>query len=157
VLWTDVGLLVMAVLLASILGLRAYVSIQLPVLMIATSAGMWLFYVQHHFEGAYWARRGDWDYVTAALQGSSYYRLPQVLQWFTGNIGFHHIHHLSPGIPNYRLEACANADARFRAVPELTLLGSLKALAYRLWDEQQQVWVGYGAVRARRAGLRQRP
>jgi len=150
VMWTNVGLLAVAGTLAALLGVRAYLLIQLAVLGLATSVGMWLFYVQHQFEGAYWARREEWDYTDAALRGSSWYRLPRVLQWFTGNIGFHHIHHLNPGIPNYRLEACANADPRLRAVPELTLRTSLRSLAYRLWDERAQAWVGFAAVRARR-------
>jgi omega-6 fatty acid desaturase (delta-12 desaturase) len=149
VLWTDLGLLGTAALIAPLIGIRGYLLIQVAVLTLAASAGMWLFYVQHQFEGAYWARRHEWDYVAAALHGSSFYRLPRVLQWFTANIGFHHIHHLSPGIPNYRLEACANADPRFRAVRHLTLLASLKALTYRLWDERRQAWVGYAAVRSR--------
>jgi omega-6 fatty acid desaturase (delta-12 desaturase) len=111
---------------------------------------VWLFYVQHQFEGAYWERRGQWDYVTAALHGSSYYRLPKVLQWFTGNIGFHHIHHLSPGIPNYNLEKCHKADPRLQGARHITLLDSLKSISYRLWDEQRQKLVGYGDLRTLR-------
>jgi len=90
--------------------------------------------------------------VRAALHGSSYYRLPKVLQWFTGNIGFHHIHHLSPGIPNYNLEKCHNADPLLQAARHITLLASLKSFSYRLWDEQRQKWVGYRYLRTLRRG-----
>jgi omega-6 fatty acid desaturase (delta-12 desaturase) len=152
VVWTNLGILGMAAILASLLGIKTYLLIQLPVLVIAGTAGVWLFYVQHQFEGAYWARRGEWDYVAAALHGSSYYRLPKVLQWFTGNIGFHHIHHLSPGIPNYNLEKCHNADPLLQAATHITLLASLKSFSYRLWDEQRQKWVGYRYLRALRRG-----
>jgi omega-6 fatty acid desaturase (delta-12 desaturase) len=142
----------MAALLTWLMGLQAYLVIQVTVLMIAGSVGVWLFYVQHQFEGAYWERRDQWDYVTAAIQGSSFYKLPRVLQWFTGNIGFHHIHHLSPGIPNYNLEKCHKADPLFEGVERVTLLSSLRSLTYRLWDEQRRKWVGYGHVRALRRG-----
>jgi len=152
VLWTNLAILGVASLLTWLMGLKAYLVIQVTVLMIAGSVGVWLFYVQHQFEGAYWERRDQWDYVTAAIQGSSFYHLPRVLQWFTGNIGFHHIHHLSPGIPNYNLEKCHKADPLFQDVERVTLLSSLKSLTYRLWDEQRQKWVGYGHVRALRRG-----
>ncbi len=152
VLWTNLAILAMAVLLSWQVGVQAYLVIQATVLMIAGSVGVWLFYVQHQFEGAYWARRGQWDYATAALHGSSYYRLPKVLQWFTGNIGFHHIHHLSPGIPNYNLEKCHDADPLLQDATHITLLTSLKSLGYRLWDEQRQKWVGYRHLRTLRRG-----
>jgi omega-6 fatty acid desaturase (delta-12 desaturase) len=152
VLWTNLAILGMAALLTWLMGLQVYLVIQATVLMIAGSVGVWLFYVQHQFEGAYWERRDQWDYVTAAIQGSSFYKLPRVLQWFTGNIGFHHIHHLSPGIPNYNLEKCHKAEPLFQDVERVTLLSSLKSLTYRLWDEQRRKWVGYGHVRALRRG-----
>ena len=152
VLWTNLAILGIAALLAWWMGLQAYLAIQATILAIAGSVGVWLFYVQHQFEGAYWERRGQWDYVTAALHGSSYYRLPKVLQWFTGNIGFHHIHHLSPGIPNYNLEKCHNADPLLQGAAHITLLASLKSLGYRLWDEQRQTWVGYRYLRSVRRG-----
>jgi len=152
VVWTDLGILGMAAVLTSLLGIKTYLLIQLPVLVIAGTVGVWLFYVQHQFEGAYWARRSEWDYVAAALHGSSYYRLPKVLQWFTGNIGFHHIHHLSPGIPNYNLEKCHKADPLLQGATHITLLASLKSFSYRLWDEQRQKWVGYRYLRTLRRG-----
>lgn len=150
VLWTNLAILGMAAMLGWLLGIKAYLMIQVMVLVIAGSVGVWLFYVQHQFEGAYWKRRGRWDFMTAALQGSSFYRLPRVLQWFTGNIGFHHIHHLSPGIPNYNLEKCYRAEPLFRDVEHVTLLSSLRSATYRLWDEQRHAWVGYRQLRTLR-------
>jgi len=148
---TNLAILAMAALLGWLLGIKAYLLIQVLVLMIAGSVGVWLFYVQHQFEGAYWARHDRWDFVTAALHGSSFYKLPRGLQWFTGNIGFHHIHHLSPGIPNYYLEKCHKAEPLFQGVACITLLSSLQSASYRLWDERQQTWVGYRHVRALRS------
>lgn len=147
VYWTNLGVLGVAAALSWIFGFKAYVVIQLAVVMVAGSAGMWLFYVQHQFEGVYWERRDEWDYATAALQGSSFYKLPKILQWFSGNIGFHHLHHLSPRIPNYHLEKCHKADPMFQSVRPVTLFSSLKSLTFRLWDEQPRKLVGYGRLR----------
>lgn len=140
---TTAALLFLAAGLIALFGLGAYLIIQLTVLTVATTAGVWLFYVQHQFEDVYWERKGDWDFAQAALQGSSFYKLPRVLQWFSGNIGFHHIHHLSPRIPNYALERAHNAEPLFQAVKPLTLRRSLKSFTYRLWDERRQKLVGY--------------
>jgi omega-6 fatty acid desaturase (delta-12 desaturase) len=145
---TNLALLVYALGMGYIFGWKAWILLQLGVLMVAGSAGVWLFYVQHQFEGVYWERREHWDYEQAALQGSSFYKLPRILQWFSGNIGFHHIHHLSPRIPNYNLEKCHNSEPLFQTVKPVTLLSSLKALNFRLWDEQHQRLVGYRALRA---------
>ncbi len=112
----------------------------------------------HHASSGDLDRRGtDWDYATAALKGSSFYKLPKVLQWFSGSIGFHHIHHLSPRIPNYHLEKCHRAEPLFQTVKPVTLFGSLKSLTFRLWDEQHQRLVGYRALRAVRQQQRQSP
>ncbi|MEI6566503.1 MAG: fatty acid desaturase, partial [Verrucomicrobiota bacterium] len=132
-------------------GWKMWILLQLVVLTVAASAGVWLFYVQHQFEGVYWQRHENWDYQEAALQGSSFYKLPRILQWFSGNIGFHHIHHLSPRIPNYNLEKCHNAEPLFQTVKPVTLLASLGTMNLRLWDEQEQRLVGFGALRRRRA------
>lgn len=147
VYWTNLALALIAVGLAWAFGWKAYLVIQLTVLMVAGSAGVWLFYVQHQFEGVYWERGENWDYATAALQGSSFYKLPKVLQWFSGNIGFHHIHHLSPRIPNYNLEKCHQAEPLFQTVKPVTLFSSLKSFTFRLWDEQRRKLVGYGHLR----------
>jgi omega-6 fatty acid desaturase (delta-12 desaturase) len=145
----------LAVALSMAFGWKAYLLIQVSVVALAGSAGIWLFYVQHQFEGVYWARHDDWDYTTVALQGSSFYKLPKVLQWFTGNIGFHHIHHLRPAIPNYNLERCHQAVPLFQTVKPVTLLSSLRSLTFRLWDEQRQRLVGYGHLRQLRREMRQ--
>ena len=154
VYWTNLGVGIIAAGLIWIFGLKAYLIIQLTVLMVAGSAGVWLFYVQHQFEGVYWERSDDWDYAKAALKGSSFYKLPKVLQWFSGNIGFHHIHHLRPAIPNYNLEKCHKAVPLFQTVKPVTLFTSLKSLTFRLWDEQGHKLVGYGYLRTVRAQRR---
>jgi len=149
--WTNLAILGLAAGLSWIFGLKAYLLIQLMVVGVAGSAGVWLFYVQHQFEGVYWERAEEWDYTAAALQGSSFYKLPKVLQWFSGNIGFHHIHHLSPRIPNYHLEKCHKAEPLFQSVKTITLFSSFKSLTFRLWDEQRRKLVGYGCLRTRTA------
>jgi acyl-lipid omega-6 desaturase (Delta-12 desaturase) len=154
VYWTNLLLLAMALGLSWAMGYKAYLLLQLGVIAVAGSAGVWLFYIQHQFEGVYWERRGEWDYTKAALQGSSYYKLPRLLQWFSGNIGFHHIHHLSPRIPNYHLEKCHHAEPFFQSVQPVTLLSSLKSFSFRLWDEQRQKMVGYSALARARNALR---
>lgn len=143
VYWMNLAILGVAFAMTAGFGLKAYLLIQLTALMVAGSAGVWLFYVQHQFEGVYWERRDEWDYAAAALQGSSFYKLPRVLQWFSGNIGFHHIHHLSPRIPNYNLEKCHNADPLFQQVKPVTLFSSFRSFTFRLWDEQRRKLVGY--------------
>jgi omega-6 fatty acid desaturase (delta-12 desaturase) len=130
------------------IGIKAYVLIQLPVLLLASTAGVWLFYVQHQFDGVYWERRANWNFKKAALRGSSYYRLPRVLQWFTGNIGFHHVHHLSPSIPNYSLEKAHRTIPMLQQVKALTLRSSMASLSYRLYDEGQRKLVGFHHLKA---------
>jgi len=130
-----------------IFGLKAYLLIQLTTMTLVGSAGVWMFYVQHQFEDTYWERGSDWDYTTAALKGSSYYKLPKVLQWISGNIGFHHIHHLNSRIPNYNLEKCHKSHPLFQQVKAITLFSSFKSFTYRLWDEQQKKLVGYRHLR----------
>jgi acyl-lipid omega-6 desaturase (Delta-12 desaturase) len=148
--WINLGIAVMAVTMSLIFGFKAYAIIQLIIIGVAGSAGVWLFYVQHQFDGVYWERREQWDYTTAALQGSSFYKLPKVLQWFSGNIGYHHLHHLSSRIPNYNLERCHNAHPLFQTVKPVTLLSSLKSFSFRLWDEQQRKLVGFSHLRTLR-------
>jgi omega-6 fatty acid desaturase (delta-12 desaturase) len=154
VYWMNFSLLLVAAGLSAVFGLKAFLLIQLMVLAVAGSAGIWLFYVQHQFEDTYWERREHWDYTLAALQGSSFYKLPKILQWFSGNIGYHHLHHLSSRIPNYNLERCHNAHPVFQSVKPVTLLGSLKAFKFRLWDEDGRKLVGFSALREiRKRGL----
>lgn len=140
---TNLALLGVTALMSALMGLKAFLLIQLSVSTFAGAIGIWLFYVQHQFEGAYWERSKDWDYSAAALQGSSFYKLPRILQWFTGNIGFHHIHHWSPRIPNYYLQRCHEAEPLFQQIKPITLFASLKSLTFRLWDERRKMFVGY--------------
>ena len=153
----NLAILGMAVALSYVFGVKAYLLIQLTALMTAGSAGLWLFYVQHQFEDVYWERGDEWSYVSAALEGSSFYKLPRILQWFSGNIGFHHIHHLSPRIPNYNLEKCHRADPLFQAVKPITLFSSLKSITYRLWDEKNKKLIGYRQLRHLREQYKQTP
>ena len=114
-----------------------------PVVLIAGAAGVWLFYVQHTFRATYWARGSSWNYDKAAIAGSSYYDLPRVLHWFTGNIGYHHIHHLAPHIPNYRLRDAFESSPLLRQAPRLTLRESLACARMKLWDENRGCMVGF--------------
>ena len=116
------------------LGYGRVAAVQLPIMVIASIVGVWLFSVQHRFEHAQWMRDASWGFAAASLGGTSYLRLPRLLQWFTGNIGFHHVHHVDPRIPNYRLEECHNTDAGFQSASTLTLRTALQALRYVLWD-----------------------
>lgn len=140
---TNLCLFGLIALLCWVMGFKNFMIIQLLTLAFAASAGVWIFYVQHQFEGMYWERNDKWDYVKQAMQGSSFYRLPKILQWFTGNIGYHHIHHLSPRIPNYKLEQCHTENPMFQDVRPITFWSSFKSLAFRLWDEDRQELVGY--------------
>ncbi len=147
---TNLGIVGIILLMSASMGLKSYLMIQLPIVMVGFMVGFWLFYVQHQFEGVYWERHEKWDYLTEALEGSSFYKLPKVLQWFTGSIGFHHIHHLNPRIPNYYLEKCYQENLIFQSVKPITIRSSLKSLSFRLWDEETRKMVGYGGLKAYR-------
>jgi acyl-lipid omega-6 desaturase (Delta-12 desaturase) len=149
--YTNWILLGVTVAMSAIIGLKQFLLIQITVSAFAGATGLWLFYVQHQFQGAYWARSDKWNYTDAALKGSSFYKLPKVLQWFTGNIGFHHIHHLSPRIPNYHLQRCHEADPLFKGIKPVTLMASLQLIKFRLWDEQHNVFVGFNHLRSKRS------
>ncbi len=146
ILWTDVGLAAAIVLMGLLVGFRAFLVIQLPVTLLSTSIGVWLFYVQHQFEPTYWEHDERWAYDAAALQGSSYYRLPKLLQWATGNIGLHHVHHLLPRIPNYRLQRVLDEHPELRQVPTLTFFDSLRCVSLTLWDERARKLVPFPAT-----------
>ena len=147
VYWTNLALLVIVLLISVTIGLKAFFLVLLPVMILGTTAGIWLFYVQHQFEGVYWERHERWDYLSAALKGSSYYKLPRLLQWFSGNIGFHHIHHVSPRIPNYFLEKCHRDNPMFQGVKTLTLLSSMRCMFLSLWDEDKNELVSFGDLK----------
>lgn len=130
-----------------LIGWQAFLLVQVPIFMISGTAGIWLFYIQHTFEQSYFEVDKKWEFVRAAVEGSSYYRLPKVLQWLTGNIGYHHVHHLSPRVPNYKLEKAHSQSEALQHAPLITLATSLKALKFRLWDEKKGNFVGYGALK----------
>lgn len=143
VLYTNM-LIITVILIASwLFGWRTYLMIQLPVFWFAGAAGIWLFYVQHQFPGGYWARKGEWEPLRAAMEGSSFYQLPPMLRWFSSNIGYHHVHHLSPRIPNYHLKECYDAIPALQAKEPLTILKSLSCMRLKLWDEARQRMVGF--------------
>ena len=143
-------LLLLAVLGASwLIGFWNVVLIYLPTAAIGSSIGVWLFYVQHQYEEAYWQYNEQWDYFKAGIKGSSYYALPKVLQWFTANIGIHHLHHLDHLIPNYRLQECLDNHPELRAVNRITLWQSLACLRLKLWDESLGKMVGFREIRGR--------
>jgi acyl-lipid omega-6 desaturase (Delta-12 desaturase) len=146
--WASVWLnnLVLVLVFGSLLytiGWEPLVLAHLPILLIAGAFGVWLFYVQHTFEDAYWVRGKEWSSEAAAVAGSSYYDLPRVLHWFTGNIGFHHIHHLASRIPNYRLHEAFKSDPLLQKAPRLTIWTSLKSARLKLWDEDLKRMVGF--------------
>jgi acyl-lipid omega-6 desaturase (Delta-12 desaturase) len=144
---TNLAILLVVVVASFTIGLRTYLLIQFPVIVIAGSLGLWLFYLQHQFEKVYWARHEFWDPVRVALEGSSYLKLPKILQWFTGNIGLHHIHHARPTIPNYNLQRCFDNVPAFQAVEPLTIRTSLKSLGLGLYDEKQKKLISFRALR----------
>jgi omega-6 fatty acid desaturase (delta-12 desaturase) len=152
----NFALLSVAIVMSLLFGFWTYLLLQVVAWMVAGASGIWLFYIQHQFEDAYWERDEQWDYTAAALQGSSYYKLPRILQWFSGNIGFHHIHHLSSNIPNYNLERCHNADPIFQQVKPITLFSSFESLKYRLWDEPAKKLVSFARIRHLRREPRRR-
>lgn len=147
---TNLSILLVVVVASFTVGLRTYLMIQFPVIAMAGSFGLWLFYLQHQFENVYWARHELWDPVKVALEGSSYLKLPKILQWFTGNIGLHHIHHARPTIPNYHLQNCYDETALFQTVSPLTLHTSLNSLRLALYDEECKKLIGFRALRLSR-------
>jgi acyl-lipid omega-6 desaturase (Delta-12 desaturase) len=148
VLWTNLVLVLLVGGLCWLVGWREFLLVQSPAILLAGSAGVWLFYVQHQFEDAYWQDSDDWSYADAALRGSSYLKLPKVLQFFTGNIGLHHVHHLSARVPNYYLQRAHDANPIFHDVPTLTMWDGLRAVRLKLWDEQRGRLVTFAEARA---------
>jgi omega-6 fatty acid desaturase (delta-12 desaturase) len=139
----NLAIFTMYGLLAWVIGLKAVLMMWAPIMIVAGVWGVWLFYVQHQYEDTYWRGRNEWEYGTAALMGSSYYKLPRIVQWFSGNIGFHHIHHLSPKIPNYKLQQCHEENPLFQESKVLRFWESLKTISLRLWDEDQRRMVRF--------------
>ncbi len=145
---TNVALLALAVTVALAVGAGTFLLVQGLILYFALVLGIWIFYVQHQFEGVYWEREKEWDFITASVDGASFYRLPAILNWFTGNIGYHHVHHLSSRIPNYNLRRCHRQLPVFTAVPQISLWSGFKALGYRLWDERKRELISFRALKA---------
>lgn len=143
VYFTNIALLVIFVGMSLAIGFTTFVVLQLLILYIAAISGFWLFYLQHQFEDVTWVRGKDWNYRALAMEGSSYVKFPGILQWFSGNIGFHHIHHLNSGIPNYHLSKCYRENSIFREIKPITFIDSIKTLRLRLWDEKQQKLVPF--------------
>ncbi|MFC4809729.1 fatty acid desaturase [Paenibacillus sp. GCM10023250] len=148
---TNLGIAALAALLCEAVGWQAFVLIQAPIFLVSGVAGFWLFYVQHQFEHSYFEKNENWSYVDAALNGSSFYKLPGILQWFSGNIGYHHIHHLSPRVPNYFLERTHDENPMLNGVRPVTLISSLRSLRFRIWDEHRKQLMGFGYVKQYRA------
>jgi acyl-lipid omega-6 desaturase (Delta-12 desaturase) len=144
---TNIALVAFIGLLGLVLGYGSVAAVQLPIMVCASIIGVWLFSIQHRFEGALWAPESCWNFNEASLRSTSYLRLPRVLQWFTGNIGFHHVHHINPRIPNYRLEECHMANIEFAMAPQLTLAGGLRALRYTLWDGDRGCLMSFRELR----------
>ncbi len=140
---TNAGLFVFATAMSFIIGFKAFVIIQFPIIYLAGIMGFWLFYIQHQFDPSYWSRNESWDYKKVALEGSSYYKLPRILQYFTGNIGFHHIHHLSPLIPNYNLSRCHRENSIFNQIRPLKFRVAFRALTFRLWNESTSEMISF--------------
>lgn len=147
VIYTNLALVGVVIMMSLILGFQNYLLIQLPIIIMAASAGMWLFYVQHQYEDVYWARQQNWDLTSSGLEGSSYYKLPKALQWIVGNIGLHHIHHVRANIPNYNLQRCYDEVPALQTVTPLTIRKSLKLLCLNLWDEQKQKLVSFRTIK----------
>jgi acyl-lipid omega-6 desaturase (Delta-12 desaturase) len=150
ILGTDAVIGAVMFVLVLTAGPRSFLLGYLPMMLLASSMGVWLFYIQHQFEDTYWRAEADWDFRTAALQGSSFYDLPQALHWLTGYIGFHHIHHLCSKVPNYRLRACFEQNVEFWPAKSLSPLDSLKCPRLVLWDEEEHVLVAFRDAMCRR-------
>jgi omega-6 fatty acid desaturase (delta-12 desaturase) len=145
--YTDVALVLLIGGLIVAIGWQDYLLIQLPTMLLAGAAGVWLFYVQHQFEGVYWTRGEEWSYLDAALRGSSHLKLPKLLQFFTGNIGLHHVHHLQPRIPNYNLQRAHDENQFLHAAPTLTLWCAMKTVRLKLYDEESGHLVTFAQAR----------
>ena len=145
---TNAAIAIIILIASLTIGFKAYALIQFPVIFFAGVIGVWLFYIQHQFEGVYWSRHERWDPIEASLYGSSYYKLPKALQWVTGNIGLHHIHHLRARIPNYNLQKAYDDAKTYLNVEPLTLRNSIGCLRLKLWDEKGRKMVGFKLAHA---------
>jgi acyl-lipid omega-6 desaturase (Delta-12 desaturase) len=147
IIGTDLAAAACAVGLSAIIGAGPFLLAWSTVLLLATSLGVWFFYIQHQFADTYWADSASWEFRAAAIEGSSYYDLPRFLHWLTGSIGFHHIHHLASKVPNYRLRACFEANPEFQHAKRLTLWASIKSVRLALWDEDRRELISFREAR----------
>jgi omega-6 fatty acid desaturase (delta-12 desaturase) len=145
---TNVAIAIIVVAMMWLVGVGPFLMVHVPIMLLAATIGVWLFYVQHQFENVAWARSSHWDIHEAALHGSSYYDLPTVLRWFTANIGIHHIHHLNSRIPYYRLRQVLRDHPELGKVGRITLWQSLRLVRLSLWDEYQQRMISFREMRA---------
>jgi omega-6 fatty acid desaturase (delta-12 desaturase) len=144
---TNILIVALIGLLSWAIGWQSFLLVQGSIFFISGSVGIWLFYVQHTFEDAYFEADKEWEYVKAAVEGSSFYKLPKLFQFLTGNIGFHHVHHLSPRVPNYKLEEAHKNTPPLQNVPTISLASSLQSLRFRLWDEKRKNFVSFKEVK----------
>jgi omega-6 fatty acid desaturase (delta-12 desaturase) len=144
---SNLSLIAIVSIMILLIGWKTYLLIQIPVLFVATGHGVWLFYIQHQFRHVVWTKSENWDYKTVALKGSSLFKLPGILNWFTGNIGYHHIHHLSPLIPNYNLKRCHEENPIFQDVKPVTFFTAFESLFLRLWDEKRQMLIKFSELK----------
>ncbi|WP_163527781.1 fatty acid desaturase [Halobacillus ihumii] len=144
---TNASVAILYSLIIWAIGWQAFLIIQIPILYVSGTLGIWLFYVQHQFEDSYFEEEDQWDFVKAAVDGSSYYKLPKILQWVSGSIGFHHVHHLSPRVPNYKLEEAHEATPPLQKATTITLLSSLKSIRFRLYDTDNKTFISFKEVK----------
>jgi len=140
---TNISIVLIVALFCMTIGWQSFLLVQGPIFLLSGITGVWLFYVQHQFEDSYFEEDKEWEFVKAAVEGSSFYKLPKAIQWLTGNIGYHHVHHLSPRVPNYKLEAAHNHTESLQHVPTITLKTSLASLKFHLWDEKKKKFVTF--------------
>lgn len=152
--WHNLALFAIILVMSLTIGIKSYLMIQLPIIWLGGLLGIWLFFVQHQYEGVYWQRSDNWDYVASALQGASYYELPKILQWFSGNIGFHHIHHLSPAIPFYNLPGCYQSNSVFQTfAKKIRLIDGFRSIGLDLIDETNGKLIRFSEVSNVRGGV----
>ncbi|MFF2875860.1 fatty acid desaturase [Gottfriedia sp. NPDC057991] len=145
---TNILIVGVSALFCVTIGWENYLLVEGPIFFISAVLGIWLFYVQHQFEDTYFEEDSNWEYVKAAVEGSSFYKLPKLLQWITGNIGYHHVHHLSPRVPNYNLESVHNNTLPLQNVPTITLKTSFTSLKFKLWNEDTKQFVGFKDIKS---------
>lgn len=148
--FVNLVLVVLVTLFCVTLGWLPFLLVQGSIFMISGAFGIWLFYVQHTFEDSYFEEDKEWEYVLAAVEGSSFYKLPKAIQFLTGNIGYHHVHHLSPRVPNYKLEEAHNNTKPLQNVPTISLMTSLSSIKFKLWDEEQKNFVTFKAAKVQK-------